>query len=355
MEVVPARSPGSDVALAVPFRRLRFEPGELPDSRNPYKIYVEKHGSAETRRTMKGCLDRMAEIMSPTREPYEYPKDSGETFMWWLLGFEDAAMLRRIFTERGYSPSGINKHLSAFRQVLKTSKRLKLMSAQDYDAAAEIESVKGKRLPGGRNIADKETALMLAVCVRDERPAGIRDAAVIAVLSSTGARRAEVAGMLIECYDSGERALKIIGKGDKEREVYVHDDALAYLDRWLVLLNASEGHMFRPVNRWNQIQQDGHLEPGDIGRIFQLRRIQAGVRKASTHDTRRTFIGKLLDKKVDIVTVQELVGHENPKTTAGYDPRPARGRRAAVDKLHLPRPEDLVRGHGNCAGVPDME
>ena len=29
--------------------------------------------------------------------------------------------------------------------------------------------------------------------------------------------------------------------------------------------------------------------------------------------------------------------------------------RDAVDKLHLPRPEDLVRGHGNCAGVPDME
>ena len=63
--------------------------------------------------------------------------------------------------------------------------------------------------------------------------------------------------MLIEQYDPAERALRIIGKGDAEREVYLHADALAHLDRWLLLLNAGEGPMFRPVNRWDQIQYSG--------------------------------------------------------------------------------------------------
>ncbi|MGW6500259.1 tyrosine-type recombinase/integrase [Nonomuraea angiospora] len=58
---------------------------------------------------------------------------------------------------------------------------------------------------------------------------------------------------------------------------------------------------------------------------------------ARPHDHfRRTFIGELLDAGVDLATAQALVGHASPATTARYDRRPERTRRAAVDKLGTP-------------------
>jgi len=71
------------------------------------------------------------------------------------------------------------------------------------------------------------------------------------------------------------------------------------------------------------------------------RRREAGLPPTTTHDYRRTFIGDVIDAGGDLVQAQQLAGHKSPITTAQYDRRPARKRRAAVDRLHLPAPEDL--------------
>lgn len=80
--------------------------------------------------------------------------------------------------------------------------------------------------------------------------------------------------------------------------------------------------------------------------MVNKRRLQAGLPRLSTHDFRRTFIGDLLDEGVDLSTVQQIVDHDSPVTTARYDRRPRRTRKAAVEKLanRLPSPEDLQGG-----------
>jgi hypothetical protein len=51
---------------------------------------------------------------------------------------------------------------------------------------------------------------------------------------------------------------------------------------------------------------------------------------------RRTTAGDLLDVGADIVTVQKILGHSSPATTARYDRRPEETKRKAISLLHVP-------------------
>jgi len=339
--IVPAES--SAIIPPAPERGpLRFDPAQLPRPRNPYWVYTEQHPSAESRRKFKGCLDTLAEMISPTAgEDGVRIKDSGASIAWWVLRYDDVEVLRNQLVER-YATRTVNLHLSALRSTLRVSRRLGLMTAEQMVNACEVKTMKVNRLPAGRNISPGEIAALLSASLAGKEPIATRDAAIIAVLAATGARREEVADMLIENFDSAERIIRIIGKGDKEREAYIHDDGLAYLDRWLAVLGEKDGPVFRSIDRLGKIKKGSHLTGVAIGDILQKRQAQAGVRPLTAHDFRRTIAGNLLDAGVDLVTVQEILGHSDPATTAKYDRRPGRKRRAAIDKLHLPRPEELT-------------
>lgn len=344
MTIVPAE-PSAIVPPAPERGPLRFDLTQLPEPRNPYCVYTRQHPSAESRRRFKGCLDTLAEMISPTAGDDGIPiENSGASIAWWVLRYDDVEILRNQLVERGYAARTINVHLSALRGVLKVSWRLGLMSAERLTSARDVKTMEVHRLPAGRNILPAEIATLLSAILSGKEPIASRDAALIAVLTSTGARREEVAGMLIENFDSTERIIKIVGKRGKEREVYLHDDALAYLDRWLVILGEKAGPIFRPVDRLSQIKREGQLTGAAVGEIVVKRQKQAGVRPLTAHDFRRTLTGDLLDAGVDLATVQEILGHSSPTTTALYDRRPGRKRRAAIDKLHLPRPEELIAG-----------
>jgi hypothetical protein len=70
--------------------------------------------------------------------------------------------------------------------------------------------------------------------------------------------------------------------------------------------------------------------------LLEKRRVQAGLRRLTWHALRRTFAGNLLDNGNDLVTVQKLMGHASPTTTAGYDRRGEEVKRRASRSLHVP-------------------
>jgi site-specific recombinase XerD len=256
--------------------------------------------------------------------------------------------IRAKLMAKGHSPTHVNKHLIAIRRVLRVCWRMGLMSADEYERAADIESLDVQRLPAGRNIHSDELAAMLKLCTEGDGPAAIRDAALLAVLYATGMRRAEIAGALLERYDAGERALRIIGKRGKEREVYIGTSAIPILNRWLALLGTRRGPMFRPIDKHGHIH-DAAMSPRSVGYVVDRARRRAGLSPLATHDFRRTHTGDLLDAGVDLATAQRLLGHASATTTASYDRRPGRAARAAADRLILPSlpqhdgPEDLQK------------
>lgn len=331
----------TEIQVAVGVLPAAAEP-QRDRSRSPYWAYLARLDSDESRRTMRGCLARIAAMLVPGLPPGSQP---GDAVPWHLLRYEHAVALRGIITARvtagEWSPSHANKHLAAIRGIALESWHLGYITADDKDRMREVKNIKAERIPAGRSIDADEIAVMLAACLADPGPIGLRDAAMIAVLQSTGNRRAEVAGLLIERYDRAERTAVVTGKGNKERSVHIHPHAVPYVTAWLACLNERRGPFFRPVDKWGHISPRP-LTPRAIGRIVDGRRRTAGLPPLSTHDYRRTFIGDMLDRGVDLVTVQQLVGHADPATTARYDRRPSRRRRAAVDLLTLPAPADLA-------------
>lgn len=305
---------------------------------DPYLVYRNSLDSAESKTTMTACLDRIARIVLEEEIGESLPRDhpvTGAGRSWWLLRYEHTSRIRALLLEKPWSPSHVNKHLSALRRVLKECQYLGLMTADDYESAARIKNVHAKREKAGRNLNPDELASMLRVCETVEGPAGVRDAALIGVLWCTGARREEVANIVLERYNAGSRALLIVGKGNKERTVYIHPRVLPHVDAWLSLLGTRRGPMFRPVDRWGHVR-DGAMSKRAIGMVVARVRARAGLPPLSTHDFRHTFIGDLLDKGVDLATVQALVGHASPVTTAAYDRRPERVKQDAVDSLDYP-------------------
>jgi site-specific recombinase XerD len=313
----------------------------LPRARSPYHAYLAHFDGAESGPTMRGCLARLAGMVRPRPAGMD-ERQWAELVPWHQIGQATAKQVRSTLAARvqakAWSASYANKHLAALRGVIYQAWDLGHIDADARDRITrELKGIKGKTLPAGRNIDTSETVRLLEVTAAGGRPADIRDAALIAVFHSTGGRCSEVARLLIEEYDHAGRAGLFKGKGNKEREAYLHPQAAARMDAWLTLLNERRGPVFRRVDRWGNIGVQP-LTGAGIRDIIDRRRRAAGLKPLSSHDWRRTLVGDMLEDGEDLVTVQEYVGHADPATTARYDRRPKTRKRAAADRRNLALP-----------------
>lgn len=301
---------------------------------DPYRSYLESLASEESRRTMRGCLDRIARLQTGDSDA------TGAGQPWHLLRYAHTTAIRATMIDQGWSAAHVNKHLVALRRVLKEAWRLGRMTAEQYQQATDLAPVTGHRLPTGTHIPKEVLAAVLAGCDNDDSVSGARDAALIATLYSTGCRRAEIARLTLADYDPGDRSLRVLGKGRKQRRVYLTSQTITRLHRWLAWRGRQPGGLFSALSKAGRVRiRDGgpaHMTGQAIADILARRGEYAGVGRYTPHDVRRTFIGDLLDAGVDLATTQQLVGHSSPDTTARYDRRPDARRREAVDRLELP-------------------
>jgi integrase len=130
------------------------------------------------------------------------------------------------------------------------------------------------------------------------------------------------------------------GKGNKTRVAYLRGGAAQALAAWIAVRGtASDRAGATPI--FTRIYKGGvvtpyRLTPQAVLDVLRRRAGRAGLRPFSPHDVRRTFIGDLLDARVDLATVQQMAGHAQVTTTARYDRRGERAKRAAADVLNVP-------------------
>lgn len=305
-----------------------IELSNLPADQNPVLVYLGSL-AAGSRRTMKQALDRMAILLTGDDQA------RAELIPWGRLRFQHTAALRAALMER-YAPSTVNKMLSALRGVLRRAWRLGQMTADQYQAAIDLDPVPTTRIDqaAGRALSPGELAALIGGC-DDGTLAGARDAAMIALLYACGLRRAEVAALDVDDYDPTLATLTVTGKRNRTRSMPVPGGAEAALLDWLDLRGPWAGPLFVRIPKGGRMTKERLTDQG-VYVILHRRAEGAGVDAFSPHDLRRTYAGDLLDAGADLVTVQKLMGHSDPRTTAGYDRRGERVKREAAGRLYVP-------------------
>lgn len=293
---------------------------------NPAMVYLSSLTTEPGRRTMHQALRTIAALLYPS-SPDIF------TVPWHLIRFRHTNALRTLLTQR-YAPATANKMLAALRGTLRAAVQLGLMSSDDYYKAANIPPVKGHRLPAGRSVTRGELAALTDACA-DGTVAGVRDAAVIALLYTCGLRRAELVELTIGDYDPTAATLRVRGKGNKWRLVPVSAGAEQALQDWLDIRGNEPGPLFYSIRKGGHLTKQG-MTTQAVYNILKHRAEIANVQTLSPHDLRRSFVSDLLDAGADIAIVQQLAGHANMATTARYDRRPEAAKRKAVSLLHFP-------------------
>ncbi len=301
---------------------------------NPAAVYLATLTSAQSRYTMENALRTLVAIFT-NRDVAHVTREAMLGFPWARLSYQHTAYARARLAER-YSPANANRIISALRGVLKETWRLGLMTAEAYQRAADVRHVRARTLIKGRDLQAEEIARLAEVCRGDDSPAGARDLAIIGMLYVCGLRRSELVNVCLEDYTPDSGQIRVLtGKGRKQRTVYIAGSAKRALDRWLAILPYDSGPIFHPVLKNGRIQPGGIVSQ-TVYDMLRRRAKQAGVKNFSPHDFRRTFVGDLLDRGVDIATVANMAGHSSVETTRRYDRRPETIRKEAAEKLHFP-------------------
>ena len=314
--------------------RLQAPNGDLVSSspvsldQHPVALYLAGLSTSAGRVSMKGTLEKIADVLSQGRA-------AAVNVDWSKIRFQHATALRTRLLEQGHKPATVNKYLSALRGVLKASWQLGQMTGEDYHKAVSVKGVKGQSLPAGRELSPGELRSLLGGCAEDLGPSGARDAAILALLYGGGLRRAELVNLDLSDYDPDSGRLVVQGKGHKERIVWFNNGSKDALDDWLIVRGLTDGPLFFRIQKGGEILM-GRLTTQAVYYISQQRAHKSGVKIFSPHDMRRTFVSDLLEAGADLSTVSRMAGHANVQTTARYDRRPEETKKKAAQLLFVP-------------------
>jgi len=211
----------------------------------------------------------------------------------------------KVLSQKSYTKSTINRKLTSIKTFLKWA------CSMDYFDASLIQNVSNlkteKKLP---NILSSTYINKLLDELPSTSSKEIRDKAILELMYSSGLRVGEVSNLKIQNFNLN-KSIKVLGKGNKERLLPITSRASGAISSYLSLARSkfknekSFDFMFLGI-------RGGQLREREIRRIVNLR---VGT---FPHSLRHTFATHLLEGGADLRVVQELLGHNDPKTTQIY-------------------------------------
>lgn len=199
---------------------------------------------------------------------------------------------------------------------------LKYMTRMDISTLPPEKVELGESEDSPLKVLENKDLQMLLDAPDQTAKDGMRDRAILETLFSTGLRVSELANLNRDSINFERKEFPIIGKGSKERIVFLSDAAAETLQKYLDTRHDDYKPLF--------IRFQGRQDPSDEGENMRLttRSIERIVEKyvkqvgltvkATPHTLRHSFATDLLVNGADIRSVQEMLGHSNIATTQIY-------------------------------------
>ncbi len=209
------------------------------------------------------------------------------------------------------------RHVSSLRRYFHWAVRTKRI---DRDPSLDLSAPKGEgRLP--RVLRSEEVAAMVdpaRAWRRSDAPEEVafvaRDDALVELLYGSGVRVSELCGLTPERLDLPRAAMRVMGKGDKERRVPLSEPAVAAVSRWLALRPGLVPEAHDAADPLFVNRRGKPMTPRDVRRVLDAR----ATAPTHPHALRHSFATHLLDGGADLRAVQELLGHADLRTTQVY-------------------------------------
>ena len=138
-----------------------------------------------------------------------------------------------------------------------------------------------------------------------------REKALVEFLLSTGCRVSEVAGLKVGNIDFRTGECVVLGKGNKERTVYLNNKSMYYLERYLGNFVDADRPLFMNARGRGMTKQN-------IEELMRIIGKRAGVLKVHPHRFRRTMATNAMKRGMPVQYIQVILGHSKLDTTMIY-------------------------------------
>ncbi|HUY63649.1 MAG TPA: tyrosine-type recombinase/integrase [Acidimicrobiales bacterium] len=257
--------------------------------------------SQETRRAYLGDVRAFAQWAA--RAGMERPGDV------------DRVALRRYLAylmTRRYARTTVARKAAALRSYYAWAARRGVIGP---DPAVRLRAPSGgARLPQVLDQRDLVHLLDRPGAGQDSSALDQRDDAVLELLYGSGLRVAELCGLDTGDVDVAGRKVTVVGKGNRQRWVPMHQRCTATMARYLEGARQDMVTAESPPEALFLNRRGHRLGPRDVRRLLDRR----SSRPTHPHALRHSFATHLLDGGADLRIVQELLGHASLQTTQVY-------------------------------------
>jgi integrase/recombinase XerC len=238
-------------------------------------------------------------------------------------GLSEARAFVGSLSRDGLSARSVNRIISGVRGWYRYMERRGEIGANPF---AEIRSLHTeKRLPSF--LFEDEMARLIELpsqvsCGGEDSFWKLRDRAVLEALYSTGCRISELVSLNIEDIDLKGSSARVMGKGSKERNVFLGASAVSSLRQYMSCRSAYAPKAGASADAAHAVfinQRGGRITDRGVRFILGEYLAKANLGKRVTpHTFRHSFATHLLDRGADIRAVQEMLGHASLSTTQVY-------------------------------------
>lgn len=208
-----------------------------------------------------------------------------------------------------YSKTGIkNTTLATETDVLRGF--FKWLESEDYIIKNPMNKVKTVKIE--KRIREALTKKELEILRGGAK--SLRQKALLEILYSTGCRLEEVEKMKKADVDWQRLQMKVIGKGNKERIVFISDVAEVHLRKYLMSRLDDDQALFVTERMPIKFMSKRAIQR-EIDKIMEQSELNINV---YPHLIRHTMATHLLNAGMSLTVLQEILGHDSPETTLVY-------------------------------------